>query len=328
MSTSINGIVLPERVINKLNEASGYFGDSFKDMVLHAIEENTKSIKKDSLKVLEESIKRSSDKRAAIEENEITILKHFKDGKMIFESNFYNEDIGPKSFIDKLKIARPDYMSHFSILREEEEPQEPQEPQGSASEEPTEVSSKHGAIEGDGEEGTDDTVDTDQAAEANPTDPTDPNNPEEPQEPEMDDEQKLQLELAQTDSKFVTVVLYDKIVELLGSIRTIKENMSASKTETELDMYLTLEKYESYLEILNELIFVMDLNTIYYNVVNITIEVNDLLNKYLISTKVKVLNDKNSSNEEKDKATEDLKINNVNSEDTNEEIDDMGDEVQ
>lgn len=326
MSTSINGIVLPERVINKLNEASGYFGDSFKDMVLHAIEENTKSIKKDSLKVLEESIKRSSDKRAVIEENEITILKHFKDGKMIFESNFYNEDIGPKSFIDKLKIARPDYMSHFSILREEEEPQEPALAQ--------EASSKHGAIEGDGEEGTDDTVDTDQAAEANPTNPTnptDPNNPEEPQEPqepEMDDEQKLQLELAQTDSKFVTVVLYDKIVELLGSIRTIKENMSASKTETELDMYLTLEKYESYLEILNELIFVMDLNTIYYNVVNITIEVNDLLNKYLISTKVKVLNDKNSSNEEKDKATEDLKINNDNSEDTNEEIDDMGDEVQ
>lgn len=312
MSTSINGMVLPERVINKLNEASGYFGDSFKDMVLHAIEENTKSIKKDSLKVLEESIKRSSDKRAAIEENEITILKHFKDGKMIFESNFYNEDIGPKSFIDKLKIARPDYMSHFSILREEEEPQEPAPS--------PEASSKHGAIEGDGEEVTDDTVDTDQAA--------DPNNPEEPQEPEMDDEQKLQLELAQTDSKFVTVVLYDKIVELLGSIRTIKENMSASKTETELDMYLTLEKYESYLEILNELIFVMDLNTIYYNVVNITIEVNDLLNKYLISTKVKVLNDKNSSNEEKDKATEDLKINNDNSEDTNEEIDDMGDEVQ
>ncbi len=318
MSTSINGMVLPERVINKLNEASGYFGDSFKDMVLHAIEENTKSIKKDSLKVLEESIKRSSDKRAAIEENEITILKHFKDGKMIFESNFYNEDIGPKSFIDKLKIARPDYMSHFSILREEEEPQETQEPA-----EPTpEASSKHGAIEGDGEEGTDNTVDTDQAAEV------DPNDQQEPQEPEMDDEQKLQLELAQTDSKFVTVVLYDKIVELLGSIRTIKENMSASKTETELDMYLTLEKYESYLEILNELIFVMDLNTIYYNVVNITIEVNDLLNKYLISTKVKVLNDKNSSNEEKDKATEDLKINNVNSEDTNEEIDDMGDEVQ
>lgn len=311
MSTSINGMVLPERVINKLNEASGYFGDSFKDMVLHAIEENTKSIKKDSLKVLEESIKRSSDKRAVIEENEITILKHFKDGKMIFESNFYNEDIGPKSFIDKLKIARPDYMSHFSILREEEEPQEPALAQ--------EASSKHGAIEGDGEEGTDDTVDTDQAA--------DPNNPEEPQEPEMDDEQKLQLELAQTDSKFVTVVLYDKIVELLGSIRTIKENMSASKTETELDMYLTLEKYESYLEILNELIFVMDLNTIYYNVVNITIEVNDLLNKYLISTKVKVLNDKNSSNEEKDKATEDLKINNDNSDDTNEEIDDMDDEV-
>ena len=323
MSTSINGMVLPERVINKLNEASGYFGDSFKDMVLHAIEENTKSIKKDSLKVLEESIKRSSDKRAAIEENEITILKHFKDGKMIFESNFYNEDIGPKSFIDKLKIARPDYMSHFSILREEEEPQEPAPS--------PEASSKHGAIEGDGEEVTDDTVDTDQAAEANPTNPADPNNPnnpEEPQEPEMDDEQKLQLELAQTDSKFVTVVLYDKIVELLGSIRTIKENMSASKTETELDMYLTLEKYESYLEILNELIFVMDLNTIYYNVVNITIEVNDLLNKYLISTKVKVLNDKNSSNEEKDKATEDLKINNNNSEDTNEEIDDMGDEVQ
>lgn len=317
MSTSINGIVLPERVINKLNEASGYFGDSFKDMVLHAIEENTKSIKKDSLKVLEESIKRSSDKRAAIEENEITILKHFKDGKMIFESNFYNEDIGPKSFIDKLKIARPDYMSHFSILREEEEPQEPQE------EPAQEASSKHGAIEGDGEEGTDDTVDTNQAA-----DPNNPEEPQEPQEPEMGDEQKLQLELAQTDSKFVTVVLYDKIVELLGSIRTIKENMSASKTETELDMYLTLEKYESYLEILNELIFVMDLNTIYYNVVNITIEVNDLLNKYLISTKVKVLNDKNSSNEEKNKATEDLKINNDNSEDTNEEIDDMGDEVQ
>lgn len=310
---TINGMVLPKRIINNLNEASGYFGDCFKDMVISAIEENTKKLDTETIKTLQESIHRNSLNKEALEEQEADILKHFKNGKMIYENE---EEFAPKSFLDKLKIINPDYMNKFVLTEAEDpndgEPNEPSEP--NEPNEPSEPKPKHGAIEGDGDVPEDpDAPDTNDTQEQE----------QQQEQPEMNDEQKLQLELAQTDAKFVTVVLYDKIVELLGSIKTIKENMSASKTETELDMYTTLEKYESYLEILNELIFVMDLNTVYYNVVNITIEVNDLLNKYLISTKVKVINDENSSKEVKDKAISDLKINNDNSEETNNEIDEM-----
>lgn len=308
----INGFELPDRIMDKLNEASGYFGDSFKDMVLLSIEENIQDLDKDSLKLLAESIQKESERHHSIIESELQIQQHFKNGRMIFENESLN---APKSFLDKLKISNPNYMNNFNVHRLEEA-QEDQEEQPQQ-----EQDSPRNTIEGDGDTPDDGQPDQSQQPQEEPQ--VDENgNPIQP-EPDLTDEQKLQLELAQTDAKFVTIVLYDKIVELLGSIKTIKENMSASKTETELDMYTTLEKYESYLEILNELIFVMDLNTIYYNVVNIMVEVNDLLNKYLISTKVKVLNNPESSREVKDKAIADLKTNNDNSDDTNEEIDDM-----
>lgn len=113
---------------------------------------------------------------------------------------------------------------------------------------------------------------------------------QEDQEQQLQPEQILQLELAQTDNKFATLVTYNKIVEVLKTVESIKENIYSSDTEDELDLYNQLEHYQMYLEILNELIFVMDINTVYYNLTNIIVELNALFDKYLIATKIKVLN--------------------------------------
>lgn len=297
----LNGIELPERIIDKLNEATGYFGDTLSDMVVNSINKNLENLSINEKKSIEESLILSSNINALLESGQDTINQaKSEQGGSIFkiEENSY-------SFFAKLREANPNYaqkLNNVKILSENEE-----------QEQPTQTDS----IEGDGDTPEIDGQDPTKEQELTP----------EEQEAQMRQqlapEEQLQLELAQTDSKFVTTYVYDKIVELLGSIKTIKETMSSSKSEMELDVYTTLEKYESYLEILNELIFVMDINTIYYNVVNIIIEVNDLLNKYLISTKIKVINNKKSTKDEKNSALDDLRDNNDNEEEINDEIDDM-----
>ena len=81
---------------------------------------------------------------------------------------------------------------------------------------------------------------------------------------------------------------------------------------------------QEYLNILLELIFVMDLNTVYYNFTNISLEVNDLLDKYLISTKVKTLNDPKATPDVKKDTIDDLRTNLSSKIETNQEIQDEG----
>ena len=137
---------------------------------------------------------------------------------------------------------------------------------------------------------------------------------QEGQEQQLQPEQVLQMELAQTDNKFATLVTYNKIVEVLKTVESIKENIYSSDTEDELDLYNQLEHYQTYLEILNELIFVMDINTVYYNLTNIIVELNALFDKYLIATKIKVLNS-NSDKDSKKEAQSTLKDNAESNED-------------
>ena len=127
------------------------------------------------------------------------------------------------------------------------------------------------------------------------------------------------MELAQTDNKFATLVTYNKIVEVLKTVESIKENIYSSDTEDELDLYNQLEHYQTYLEILNELIFVMDINTVYYNLTNIIVELNALFDKYLIATKIKVLNS-DSNNDSKKEAESTLKDNAESNEDLMDEL--------
>lgn len=137
---------------------------------------------------------------------------------------------------------------------------------------------------------------------------------QEGQEQQLQPEQVLQMELAQTDNKFATLVTYNKIVEVLKTVESIKENIYSSDTEDELDLYNQLEHYQTYLEILNELIFVMDINTVYYNLTNIIVELNALFDKYLIATKIKVLNS-DSNKDSKKEAQSTLKDNAESNED-------------
>ena len=137
---------------------------------------------------------------------------------------------------------------------------------------------------------------------------------QEGQEQQLQPEQVLQMELAQTDNKFATLVTYNKIVEVLKTVESIKENIYSSDTEDELDLYNQLEHYQTYLEILNELIFVMDINTVYYNLTNIIVELNALFDKYLIATKIKVLNS-DSNKDSKKEAESTLKDNAESNED-------------
>lgn len=163
-------------------------------------------------------------------------------------------------------------------------------------------------IEGDGE-----------VAQHDDEEPQEDQEGQEGQEPQLQPEQVLQMELAQTDNKFATLVTYNKIVEVLKTVESIKENIYSSDTEDELDLYNQLEHYQTYLEILNELIFVMDINTVYYNLTNIIVELNALFDKYLIATKIKVLNS-DSNKDSKKEAESTLKDNAESNEDLMDEL--------
>jgi hypothetical protein len=163
-------------------------------------------------------------------------------------------------------------------------------------------------IEGDGE-----------VAQHDDEEPQEGQEDQEGQEPQLQPEQVLQMELAQTDNKFATLVTYNKIVEVLKTVESIKENIYSSDTEDELDLYNQLEHYQTYLEILNELIFVMDINTVYYNLTNIIVELNALFDKYLIATKIKVLNS-DSNKDSKKEAESTLKDNAESNEDLMDEL--------
>lgn len=189
-----------------------------------------------------------------------------------------------------------------------------------------EADSGPGTIEGDGEDpspsptpsgDSDQDPDADAEAAANGGDGQDP-------ESQLSPDQLLQVELAQTDNKFLTIVLYDKIMELINTIDTIKDSVSASKTEETLNLFDDLMMYNDYLNILSELIFVMDINTVYYNFTNISLEVNSLLDKYLVSTKLKDLNDPKVSKEDKKSIIDVLKDNLDDKNETNQEIQDEG----
>lgn len=163
-------------------------------------------------------------------------------------------------------------------------------------------------IEGDGE-----------VAQHDDEEPQEDQEGQEGQEQQLQPEQVLQMELAQTDNKFATLVTYNKIVEVLKTVESIKENIYSSDTEDELDLYNQLEHYQTYLEILNELIFVMDINTVYYNLTNIIVELNALFDKYLIATKIKVLNS-DSNKDSKKEAESTLKDNAESNEDLMDEL--------
>lgn len=303
---------LPEPLVNSLYEASGFLGTAAKDLIINSIDRNLSNLSENSINDLNNIFR---NKAKEYEARRISIQE------MTSPEAFVDKEETNTNFWAKLAIAlseNEDYqekIKNLKIITEERAP-----------------------IEGDGEDpDAEDQTDPQQAQDAGgDQDPSmDPDSQDaqpqvdengNPIQPELTPEQQMQVELAQTDNKFMAITLYDQINDLIDTIDTIRDKTSSSKTEENLDLFDLLSKYQNYLKILAELIFVMDINTVYYSFTSAQVEVNDLLNKYLVSTKVKVLNDKETSVQDKKNIIDDLKQNYLSQSETDQEISTEGNE--
>ena len=277
--SKLNGLILPTPLLDEINEASNYFGSGFEQMIFNSIERNLLDKDPEVISALNESFQKVNFIKETLKKNEEYI-------NSIEESDSANIDLSC-TFWGKIENS---LGKKLNIVIEGASPEQ---------------------IEGDGEVAQHD--------DEEPQDGQEGEEGREEQEQQLQPEQVLQMELAQTDNKFATLVTYNKIVEVLKTVESIKENIYSSDTEDELDLYNQLEHYQTYLEILNELIFVMDINTVYYNLTNIIVELNALFDKYLIATKIKVLNS-DSNKDSKKEAESTLKDNAESNEDLMDEL--------
>lgn len=277
--SKLNGLILPTPLLDEINEASNYFGSSFEQMIFNSIERNLLDKDPEVISALNESFQKVNFIKETLKKNEEYI-------NSIEESDSANIDLSC-TFWGKIENS---LGKKLNIVIEGASPEQ---------------------IEGDGEVAQHD--------DEEPQEGQEDQEDQEGQEQQLQPEQVLQMELAQTDNKFATLVTYNKIVEVLKTVESIKENIYSSDTEDELDLYNQLEHYQTYLEILNELIFVMDINTVYYNLTNIIVELNALFDKYLIATKIKVLNS-DSNKDSKKEAESTLKDNAESNEDLMDEL--------
>lgn len=277
--SKLNGLILPTPLLDEINEASNYFGSSFEQMIFNSIERNLLDKDPEVISALNESFQKVNFIKETLKKNEEYI-------NSIEESDSANIDLSC-TFWGKIENS---LGKKLNIVIEGATPEQ---------------------IEGDGEVAQHD--------DEEPQEGQEDQEGQEGQEQQLQPEQVLQMELAQTDNKFATLVTYNKIVEVLKTVESIKENIYSSDTEDELDLYNQLEHYQTYLEILNELIFVMDINTVYYNLTNIIVELNALFDKYLIATKIKVLNS-DSNKDSKKEAQSTLKDNAESNEDLMDEL--------
>ena len=277
--SKLNGLILPTPLLDEINEASNYFGSGFEQMIFNSIERNLLDKDPEVISALNESFQKVNFIKETLKKNEEYV-------NSIEESDSANIDLSC-TFWGKIENS---LGKKLNIVIEGASPEQ---------------------IEGDGEVAQHD--------DEEPQEGQEQQEGEEGQEQQLQPEQVLQMELAQTDNKFATLVTYNKIVEVLKTVESIKENIYSSDTEDELDLYNQLEHYQTYLEILNELIFVMDINTVYYNLTNIIVELNALFDKYLIATKIKVLNS-DSNKDSKKEAQSTLKDNAESNEDLMDEL--------
>lgn len=283
--SKLNGLILPTPLLDEINEASNYFGSGFEQMIFNSIERNLLDKDPEVISALNESFQKVNFIKETLKKNEEYI-------NSIEESDSANIDLSC-TFWGKIENS---LGKKLNIVIEGASPEQ---------------------IEGDGEVAQHADEESQEGQEGQ--EDVEQQEGEEGQEQQLQPEQVLQMELAQTDNKFATLVTYNKIVEVLKTVESIKENIYSSDTEDELDLYNQLEHYQTYLEILNELIFVMDINTVYYNLTNIIVELNALFDKYLIATKIKVLNS-DSNKDSKKEAQSTLKDNAESNEDLMDEL--------
>ena len=306
-------IVIPnyvEEKISKLSESSLHLGDNLRELIENSLSLKAQDLNESDISSINNIFMGVDIRRTSLIESIQEMRTPVSNSIKFWDSIIETANL-PKDYINKINKIK-------SILEETGEDQAPIKP------------TKKESIEGDGEDPENDIDGTQPQDGEQQTDeqgnPIDPDTGEvlQPVTPEPTPEQLLQLELAQTDNKFMAIVLYNKMGDLITTIDTIMDTVSSSKTEENLDLFQQLELYQEYLNILLELIFVMDLNTVYYNFTNISLEVNDLLDKYLISTKVKTLNDPKATPDVKKDTIDDLRTNLSSKIETNQEIQDEG----
>lgn len=306
-------IVIPnyvEEKISKLSESSLHLGDNLRELIENSLSLKAQDLNESDISSINNIFMGVDIRRTSLIESIQEMRTPVSNSIKFWDSIIETANL-PKDYINKINKIK-------SILEETGEDQAPIKP------------TKKESIEGDGEDPENDIDGTQPQDGEQQTDeqgnPIDPDTGEvlPPVAPEPTPEQLLQLELAQTDNKFMAIVLYNKMGDLITTIDTIMDTVSSSKTEENLDLFQQLELYQEYLNILLELIFVMDLNTVYYNFTNISLEVNDLLDKYLISTKVKTLNDPKATPDVKKDTIDDLRTNLSSKIETNQDIQDEG----
>ena len=280
-------LVIPDYINEKIQKVSSHFGENIQDIIETSIYHKSENLDENTINILNGIFNKKDtihkSIKISLEEMTEPISNHLKFWDSILEQSNLN-DIQKKG-VSKIK----------AILEVENEAK----------------SGNKESIESDGED-----PDMDESSSQS----------QEEQQPQVEQpltpEQQMQIELTQTDNKFMTITLYNSINGLINTIETLLGSVSASRTEENLDLFTELNQYKEYLDILAELIFVMDLNTVYFNFTNISLEVNSLLDKYLISTKVKILNNKDTTPQAKQDILDDLKNNLASKIETNEEIQD------
>lgn len=303
----MNGFQLPQPVVERLNYLSGYFDNALGALVENSIEANLHRLPQEDIKRLSESVHRS-----VLESNKYTILSESTNSNHPEEvSEIKRTDSILRNLLIKRGVqlqSTPIFESDQQAIMGDDEDPSTSPDIDNKKELPKETEGQVAVPDQSAEEtlaAENGNTNTEDGSEEESSGDQPVPNPEEIQQ-QLTPEQNLQLELAQTDNKFVTLILYEKIVQLISSIEVIKDNISSNQTEDEMDFIDSLDKYKTYLEILNELIFVMDINTIYYNVATIQVEVNDLMDKYLERTKIKKIQSKDSTKQDKQDAIEDL----------------------
>ena len=288
--SNLQTLYIPNYISEKIMRVSKHFGDIVEETISLSIQEKMETISEESILALSNIFKKKDLEYKAIEESLIEMQEPKNNRIKFWESLLESGNLKPEF---------KNGIQNIISLLEEELPEK---------------------FEGDGEEPID------SKPTENQEDPEQENNPENQENPEqqLTQDQILQIELAQTDKKFMAIILYDKIIDLINTIDTIKDSVSSSRTEENLNFFEDLMMYKEYLDILSELIFVMDLNTVYYNFSNISLEINDLLDKYLVSTKIKALNNPETSNSDKNDIINTLKDNLEDKQETDQEIQDEG----
>lgn len=296
----LNPIQIPNYINEKIMKLDKHFGGIVEETIQTGIAIQASILNEDSVAAINNIFRKKDINYNAIQESlqEMKTPNKNRIGfwQSILEANSNIDPIYEKGIKNIISLIEADTNIPNTIEGDGEEPTDPN---------PTKDSSE----DQEQQEGQEE-----QAGQANQGSP----------EQQLSPDQLLQIELAQTDNKFLTIVLYDKIIELMGTIDTIKDSVSSSKTEENLDLFEELMMYYDYLNILSELIFVMDLNTVYYNFTNISLEVNDLLDKYLVSTKLKALNDPKTNEKDKNEIIDTLRDNLDDKNETDQEIQDEG----